>query len=236
MIKVGCCGYSYFRPSQYYGDSWRKKFKSVLSAYASKFNLVEINSTFYKIPQVKTAEKWLTEAREINKNFEFTVKAFQQITHIDKFAGKSLEIYSKMKEICSALEAKILLFQSPAGFKPIEENVKNIRKFFMKANRGKLIFAWEPRGDWWKKVDLIKEICEELDIICCVDPLRNSYPWQKIAYFRLHGFGKPTMYNYKFSAEELKKVKSLAKNFKESYVLFNNIYMYEQALEFSKLR
>jgi uncharacterized protein YecE (DUF72 family) len=234
-IKVGCCGYGYFRPSEYYGKDWKKKFKSVLAAYASKFDLVEVNSTFYKIPQTKTAAKWLEEARAVNEDFEFTVKAYQQITHIDRFAGKSLEVYSKMMEICEALDAKFLLFQSPAGFKPTEENVKNMKKFFKKANRKDLVFVWEPRGGWWGKVDLIKEICKEYNIVCCVDPLRNSYPWQKIAYFRLHGFGKPTMYNYKFSKEELKKVKEAAKKFKEAYVLFNNIYMYEQALEFLNL-
>lgn len=234
-MRVGCCGYGYFRPSEYYENAWKKRYKSVLSAYASKFDLVEINSTFYKIPRLKTVQRWLEEAREVNRNFEFTVKAFQQITHIYRFAGKSIELYSRMKEICAALEARIILFQSPAGFKPTEENVKNIKKFFEKVNRGALIFVWEPRGDWWKNIALIKEICKDFDVICCVDPLRNSYPWQKMAYFRLHGFGKPTMYNYRFSSEELRKVKAAAQKFKDAYVLFNNVYMYEQALEFLSL-
>jgi len=56
-----------------------------------------------------------------------------------------------------------------------------------------------------------------------------------MAYFRLHGFGKPTMYNYRFSSEELRKVKAAAQKFKDAYVLFNNVYMYEQALEFLNL-
>lgn len=235
VVKVGCCGYSYFRPSEYYGKDWKTKYKSVLSAYASKFDLVEVNSTFYKIPQIKTAQKWLEEASEINKNFEFTVKAFQLITHIDKFTKRAFWAYEKMKEICKALNAKVLLFQSPASFGPLDINFKNIRNFFREIDRDDLILSWEPRGKWWEDVSLIKEICRDFDIICCVDPLRNSYPWQKCAYFRLHGFGKPTMYNYKFSKEELKKIKESARKFRTSYVLFNNIYMYEQALEFTKM-
>ncbi|QLJ52727.1 MAG: hypothetical protein Sv326_0552 [Candidatus Fermentimicrarchaeum limneticum] len=37
-FHVGNCGYNYFRPSNYFGDGWKKKFKSVLQAYASKFS------------------------------------------------------------------------------------------------------------------------------------------------------------------------------------------------------
>lgn len=81
----------------------------------------------------------------------------------------------------------------------------------------------------------MKDTCTELDLICCVDPFRNACPWQKIAYFRLHGFGRPTMYNYVFSDIELKKVRDIVEKFKTAYVLFNNVEMYSDALRFLKL-
>ena len=59
---------------------------------------------------------------------------------------------------------------------------------------------------------------------------------EKIAYIRLHGFGKPSMYNYRFSKGELqeinKKIQKLGTV--QTYVLFNNIYMYDDALRFRK--
>jgi len=60
-IEVGCCG---FVVSQ-------KK-------YFQLFKLIEIQKTFYQLPQLKTAEKWRKLAPQ---GFEFTMKAWQLITH-----------------------------------------------------------------------------------------------------------------------------------------------------------
>lgn len=49
-----------------------------LTFYASLFNSLEVNSSFYKIPLPKTFSKWTTEVPE---NFRFTVKLWQGITH-----------------------------------------------------------------------------------------------------------------------------------------------------------
>jgi uncharacterized protein YecE (DUF72 family) len=61
MIRVGCCGFP---------TSTKKYFES--------FDLVELNRTFYHYPQEKTVEGWRKTAPE---NFEFTVKAHQDISH-----------------------------------------------------------------------------------------------------------------------------------------------------------
>ncbi|MEM2137391.1 MAG: DUF72 domain-containing protein, partial [Candidatus Methanomethylicia archaeon] len=57
-----------------------------------------------------------------------------------------------------------------------------------------------------------------------------------IAYLRLHGLGK-RMYNYKFTDEDLQKLKNIIKglNVSECYTLFNNIYMYDDAKRFMQL-
>jgi len=55
----------------------------------------------------------------------------------------------------------------------------------------------------------------------------------------LHGKyeGKRIIYNYKYSKKELEKLKEnvLKLNKKESYVMFNNVYMYQNAKEFRSL-
>lgn len=240
MIVIGNCGYSYMRPAEFFGEDWKEKFKSVLQAYSKLFSSVEINSSFYRIPKVSTAEKWKKEADEINKDFIFTVKASQIITHIDKFSGRSFWAFDQMKEICKALKARILLLQSPASWNPSDDNIKKMEKFFKKIKRENLILTWEPRGKWWDNPELIKEICKKFDIVNCVDPFRNVPQYfgkERITYFRLHGFGRPSMYNYNFSEEELKDLKDNIEALKvnEIYIMFNNAFCYQNALEFEKI-
>ena len=57
--------------------------KSRLCFYSSIFNSIEVNSSFYKIPQAKTMQRW---ANETTDNFRFTFKLFQDISH-----GKELQ-------------------------------------------------------------------------------------------------------------------------------------------------
>jgi uncharacterized protein YecE (DUF72 family) len=74
MVKVGCCGFPINKKE-----------------YFKKFSLVELQSTFYEIPaKIETVKKWREEAP---KDFEFTLKAFQVITHDSKSPT-----YKRLKE------------------------------------------------------------------------------------------------------------------------------------------
>ena len=54
------------------------KTKSRLHYYATLFNTLEINSSFYKVPLPATFEKW---ALDVPDDFQFTVKLWREITH-----------------------------------------------------------------------------------------------------------------------------------------------------------
>lgn len=228
---VGTCGWSYYNPPK----GWKEKFKTKLQAYTKLFDLVEINSTFYGIPKLSTAEKWREEADEINPEFEFTIKMSQLITHRNPF--KAFWAYDKMTEIAKALRTKILLFQSPASFKPTKDNIKLAKNFFNKVKRDNFIFIWEVRWekDWNEKI--VKEAFSDLKINQVVDPFRQKYFYAKdLVYYRIHGFGKLSMYNYSFSEKELQDLAEKTKQEKKPvYVLFNNSACYENGLEFRKL-
>jgi uncharacterized protein YecE (DUF72 family) len=56
---------------------------SRLTYYATLFNSVEINSTFYRIPQPKTFAAW---AAETGPAFDFTLKLWRDITHTHALA------------------------------------------------------------------------------------------------------------------------------------------------------
>ena len=218
MIKIGCCGY----------PVGRKRYQEV-------FSLVEINRTFYEIPKISTVARWRKEAPE---NFEFTVKAHQSISHEHKLRlAETMKAFETMKEICRELEAKILLIQTPASFKP--ESLKIAEEFFRGIERNDLIIVWETRGPLWEKEETREElrmILESLDVPHVTDPFRTLPVYSgKVAYLRLHGLGS-RMYYYQYSDEELLRLRDAARSLeteeREVYVLFNNLSMFEDAYRF----
>ena len=60
-----------------------------LSYYASLLNSVEINSTFYRLPQPQTFAKWATET---GPDFRFTLKLWRGITHAKDLAFDPADI------------------------------------------------------------------------------------------------------------------------------------------------
>ncbi|MGC8595110.1 MAG: DUF72 domain-containing protein [Candidatus Kryptoniota bacterium] len=239
-VYVGCCGWSYLKPGEL-KEQIGANYSSTLQAYARIFDCVEVNSTFYHMPRQTTVEKWRRQVSNENKNFKFAIKAYRGITHFDRFGAKSFEYFEHLKEIAYELGSQLILFQSPASFNPSTENINKIKKFFGSIAAENISLVWEPRGSWYDNPLLIKEMCEEHNLIHCVDPFRNepvAFGTKKIAYFRLHGFGKPSMYNYSYSNRELDKLSqvldSLEQNCSSAYVFFNNSDCYSNALNFSR--
>jgi len=239
IVKVGTCGFPISR----------KK-------YFSEFKVIELNNTFYNIPD----EGWLKKIRkEAPRDFEFTFKAFQGITHdtnsptwkkskIDyrELKGKVgylrptrevFEFWNKMMEIARILESKIIVIQLPNSFKDDEENLRNAYEFFSSIGKERIKIAIELRG--WDKKN-IEKLCKEFNLIEIVDLIVDRpIFYSEIGYYRLHGKyeGKRIIYGYKYSDEDLgvliKKLLEI-KNM-ESYVMFNNSYMYEDSKRFLEI-
>ncbi len=218
MLKIGCCGYPIGA-----------------ERYQETFRIVELNSTFYKYPQPQTVKKWREKAP---KYFEFTVKAHQDITHKFKMRyDKTLNMLNCMKEICCLLDAKVLLFQTPASVKP--DKLKEIEKFFGQVNRENLFLVWETRGPLWETFEArekLAAVLERCDVSHVTDPFKSMPAYVgKVAYLRLHGHGERT-YQYQYSDTELEKLfmktKILGKSNRDVYVFFNNLAMFEDARRF----
>ncbi|MCL0053348.1 hypothetical protein M1M86_02555 [Dehalococcoidales bacterium] len=109
------------------------------------------------------------------------------------------------------------------------ENIDNMEKFFQSLARDDFLFAWEPRRQWDKQI--ITSLCHQLELIHCVDPLEQAPLYGTTNYFRLHG---GPGYRHSYSNQELEYLRQMTAN-KESYVLFNNITMYDDALRFTNL-
>lgn len=233
-VKIGTCGF---------GRTKRDEYVHLLP-------VVEIQHTFYDPPQIKTLEKWRAD---VPPEFEFTLKAWQMITHeATSPTYKRLKRPLTEKEIseagffkptdtvkkaldvtlacAKALKARIVLFQCPSRFQPIPENILNMKQFFSTVDRGDLNFAWEPRGKWDDEV--VKEICDELNLWHCVDPLARPTVTPQNCYYRLHGIPR---WRYTYEEDELQEMVSLLPDERLSYVFFNNITMKDDAVRFQKI-
>ena len=138
--------------------------------------------------------------------------------------------WAQTKEIADELEARIIIFQCPASFEPTSENKRNLKKFLSAIASPRYTFVWEPRG-WWRTEE-IRGLCEELNLIHCVDPFQSKAVFGEIRYYRLHGIAG---YRHKYSGEELGKLKAMAQESENSYFLFNNVHMFADAQAFQQL-
>lgn len=86
-----------------------------LSYYASLFNSIEINSSFYKVPMGATVKKW---ADSVPDNFRFTYKLWREITHNKGLAFDAAAVARFMDVINEAGAKKgSLLVQFPPSVK-----------------------------------------------------------------------------------------------------------------------
>lgn len=233
-VKVGTCGFG----------------RAKKPDYAKSLGIVEIQHTFYQPPEIKTLEKWRAEMPE---DFEFTVKAWQLITHQSKsptYRRLTMELTPEQREglgsfkptkivdlgwettlaSAKALNAATILFQCPASFKPYPENIDNLHRFFERIDRQDLNFVWEPRGGW--DADIVAEICEAHDLWHVVDPFQDRTTTPDKCYFRLHGING---WRYKYSDEELEDLAGILPKNKPSFVFFNNSEMFKDAVRFREM-
>jgi len=220
------------------------------ASYFERFSLVEVQQTFYQPPRLAILERW---RRDAPAPFEFTLKAWQLITHepssptyrrlrqpvAPEAHGRygsfrpSAEVraaWNATLDCARALAAQILVFQCPPSFAPTAEHIANLRRFFRMARReaGQLRLFWEPRGGWPR--DLVGSLCRELGLHLVVDPFQQAPPEQELRYFRLHGIGG---YRYRYSDDDLVRLRRWSSG--TTCCLFNHMDMAEDAMRFQAL-
>jgi uncharacterized protein YecE (DUF72 family) len=112
--RVGTSGYNYpeWKGSFYPADLAAAK---MLRYYAERFSTVEINYTFYRMPNEKTVTGWAAQTPE---EFTFTLKAPRRITHLSKLRGTA-DTVRFFCDVAAKLGPKlgVLLFQLAPTFK-----------------------------------------------------------------------------------------------------------------------
>lgn len=230
-VRVGTCG-----------------FGMAQQAYYATFPVVELQQTFYRPPRLTTAQRWRAEAPE---GFAFTLKASQAITHPPgsptyRRSGLAASersgcggfrdtpvvrrAWKGTLELARALEAKVVVFQCPASFRPTDGNIGNLIRFFQWAHRDRIGFAWEPRGEAWSD-GIVRELCRELSLTHVVDPLARRSMRLRPPYFRLHGIGG---HRHTYTDAELDRLRALCAP-AATWCMFNNVSMSNDARRFIEL-
>jgi uncharacterized protein YecE (DUF72 family) len=200
------------------------------------FGVVELRRTFEKPPDLATAQAWRAEAPE---GFVFTLRAHRVITHPRDGCGFQdtpavRRAWKRTIELARTLEAPLVIFETPAGFRPTDESVDSLVRFFQWAHRDRIKFGWEPRGRGWSD-DMVGHLCRELSLTHVVDPFVRTPTRARPAYFRPRGNGRR---DHAFGDDELARLRDHCAAVgadREVYCLFNNPSRTEDARRFLHL-
>lgn len=191
--------------SGWYYEHWRGTFypedlpkKGFLSYYSRRFSTVEINSTFYGLPDEKRLKDW---SRAVPEGFIFSVKASRFITHNKKLKDPRSTLPPFLSRI-DVLGVKLgpVLFQLPPSW---NLNVERLEEFLAALPQG-YRYAFEFRDTAWFDERVYRAL-EKRGAAFCVYDFNGVLSPKRLtagfAYIRLHGpAGK---YMGKYSEEAL---------------------------------
>jgi uncharacterized protein YecE (DUF72 family) len=201
---------------------------SRLTYYATFFNTIEINSSFYRLPLPRTVSRWVSEVPE---EFRFTFKLWQEITHTKSLEFKEEDVRKFFLAIDPALAKKgCILIQFPpslgrANHRQLEVLLQVIAEENKKRNWD---LAVEFRHHSWYE-ETVYALLEEYNVALVVHDIPKSrtpfisHPGN-LVYLRFHG---PTgnyrdSYQESFLAEYATFVKEWLSEGKTVYAYFNN--------------
>ena len=117
QVRIGCSGWNYdhwrngvFYPPRLASRNW-------LRFYAERFDTVEINTTFYRLPKEASVARWVEETPE---GFTFTVKVSRYVTHIKRLLDVPMHLpllYERIRPLLDSPKMGPLLWQLPPTFK-----------------------------------------------------------------------------------------------------------------------
>ena len=221
-IHIGTSGWSY--------DHWKGPFypedlpgSEMLSHYAGEFNTLEINGTFYRLPEENTVNDW---RETVPDRFVFSVKASRYITHMKKL-NDPVQSTRKFFDRVKILENKLgpVLFQLPPRW---HKNRKRLERF-MKALPEGYRYTFEFRDPSWFEDDVIDLLKENNAAFCIYDLAGRVSPFHTTAdfvYIRLHGPGEKYRGNYSEDLLEkwVDKFKQWRAENREIFCYFDNDY------------
>lgn len=182
-IRIGCSGWQYkhwrgdFYPSDLSQIAW-------LEYYAGRFDTVEINNSFYRLPDATTFAGW---RRRVPRHFLFAVKASRYLTHLKKLKDPDDPValfFSRAEKLGPALGP--VLYQLPPRW-PL--NLDRLQTFLeaLPRRRQHAIEFREP--SWYDPA--VFALLEKYRVALCVHDMQGSDSGKRavgpFVYARFHG-------------------------------------------------
>jgi uncharacterized protein YecE (DUF72 family) len=199
-----------------------------LHYYATMFNSVEINQTFYKLPLTATCEKW---AADVPADFRFTLKLSKEITHAKELKGdlSTIDSFFRMAEGIGVKRGCILV-QFPGKisleyFSQVEQILETMQQ-------------QDPNNEWYKAIEFrnaswyVGETWELLNEFSAAVVLQDHpkaklfEPATKATFVYLRFHGPEGNYRDSYTSDFLQKrsndIKRWMSEGKDVYAYFNN--------------
>jgi uncharacterized protein YecE (DUF72 family) len=255
MIQVGTSGFSY--------KDWVGPFyppgtadRTMLEYYATRYDLLELDYTYYTMPAQRTMISMCTRTPE---GFTFCIKAHKSMTH--EVSDDSAEVKATFARFMDAVAPMIdagklgcILVQFPWSFRPSAQNatyVAGLRELLPNVP-----VTVEFRNTEWVQERTFSLLRRSQLGFCCVDEprLRGLFPpltvaTSDMAYVRFHGRNAAKWwkheqpwerYDYLYRREELMewipRIRALAEQAERTLVLFNNCHAGQAATNADMLK
>jgi uncharacterized protein YecE (DUF72 family) len=237
MIYCGTSGFSY--------DDWVGMYyprglprKNWLSYYAQEFNALELNTTYYSLPDISVMESLV---RKTGEGFLFSVKANQEMTHKRQAGQEVFKAFIKtLQPLIETNKLGCILAQFPYSFNQSAANLGYLQLFHEWI--GGLPLVIEFRNAAWLNQETLTWMKERNIGFCCVDEpqLPRLLPpvaevTSDIGYIRFHGRNAAKWwqhdeawerYDYTYKPEELHewlpRISLINRTAKNTFIFANN--------------
>jgi uncharacterized protein YecE (DUF72 family) len=219
-LHVGTSGWQYrdwrgtFYPARLAQNRW-------LEQYAAAFATVEVNNTFYRLPERSTFEEW---AARTPADFVFAMKASRYLTHIRRLKDPA-EPVARMLDHAAGLDRKLgpVLIQLPPNLRADSGRLADTLARFPHGVR----VAVEPRHESWFTDDVYRALCEHNAALCLTDRARRRGPVERTAdwyFLRFHeGLARPRpCYGDKTLVSWIERLDEHWPKAADGFVFFNN--------------
>ncbi len=221
MLRIGTSGWQY--------RDWRAGFYPVglpttrwLEYYTGRFDTVEVNNTFYRLPDPTTFADW---ARRVPDGFDFAIKASRYLTHYKRLR----EPEEPVRRLLAHAEPlgdhlSVVLLQLPPDLRAAPDDLDRTLRAFGDRVR----VAVEPRHPSWWTAEVRTVLERHAAALCFADrdsrlltPLWRTADW---TYLRLHsGRARPApCYGLRALRSWVERLIGLYGPEAHGYVYFNN--------------
>jgi len=216
-FRIGTSGYQYPHwKGRFYPEDLPKK--AWFDHYAGRFDTVEINNTFYKLPQPETFRHWREAAPE---GFQYVLKFSRYGSHIKRLRepGEPIE---RFLEVADELGPSLgpILVQLPPKWQANPERLEG----FLAAAPADHRWAFEFRDESWLD-ESVFAVLERHGAALCIHDMIERHPRRLTAgwtYLRFHGEHYAGSYSHQFLTAEADRIAALLRDSIDVHAFFNN--------------